>query len=60
MFQTADNISSTAFYIAADEWTRLDGQARGVGEMFGAFRSAIDFVSDMLEMATTRCFYEII
>jgi hypothetical protein len=28
--------------------------------MFGAFCSAIDFVSDMLEMATTRCFYEII
>ncbi len=28
--------------------------------MFGAFQSAIDFVSDMQEMATTRCFYEII
>ncbi len=53
MFQTADNILLTAFYTAADEWTSRDGQAWVIGKMFGAFRSAIDFVSDMLEMATT-------
>ncbi len=60
MFQTADNISAQAFYIAADEWTRKDGQDWGIGKLFGAFRSAEDFVSEMLEAAATRCFYEII
>ena len=37
MFQTADNLSVQAFYIAADEWTRKDGQDWGIGKLFGAF-----------------------
>ena len=37
MFQTADNLSAQAFYIAADEWTRKDGQDWGIGKLFGAF-----------------------
>ena len=26
MFQMADNLSPSAFYIAADDWTRKDGE----------------------------------
>ena len=32
----------------------------GLGKIFGAFRSPIDFVTQLLEIARTRCFYEII
>ena len=30
MFQTADNISAKAFYVAADTWTRKDGKIGGL------------------------------
>ena len=60
MFRVADNISPTAFYIAADEWTRKDGKQWGVGKIFGAFRNAIEFVTNLLEISQHRCFYEIV
>jgi hypothetical protein len=60
MFQVADKISSTAFYIAADDWTRPHGKAWVVGKRFGAFKNAVDFVTDFLEISHNRCFYEII
>ena len=54
------NISRTAFYFAADDWTRPKGKAWGVGKRFGAFKNAVDFVTGFLEISHTRCFYEII
>ena len=60
MFQAADNITSSAFYIAADDWTRRDGQTWGVGKRYGAFHSAAEFVTNFLEISANRCFYEII
>ena len=60
LFRVADNISSTAFYIAADEWTRKDGKKWGVGKRFGAFRNAVEFITNFLEISPTRCFYEIV
>ena len=60
MFQVADNLSPSAFYIAADDWTRKDGVQWGIGKRYGAFRSAAEFVTDFLEISRNRCFYEII
>jgi hypothetical protein len=60
MFTLADRISPDAFYIAADEWTRKDGNDWGVGKLFGAFQSAEDFVTQFPEIAPNRCFYELI
>jgi hypothetical protein len=60
MFQIADNISQTAFYIAADDWTRKPGEEPKVIKRHGAFHNAIAFVISMLEKSTNRCFYEII
>jgi hypothetical protein len=41
-------------------WTRKDGKTWGVGKKSGAFRSAETFVTEVLEISKTRCFYEII
>jgi hypothetical protein len=60
MFQVADNISTSAFYIAADDWTRKDGKDWGIGKKYGAFRSVEDFATNFLEISQNRCFYEII
>ncbi len=60
MFQIADNISSNAFYIAADDWTKGDGQNWGIGKRYGAFSNATEFVTIFLEIAQHWCFYEII
>ena len=60
MFLSADKISPNAFYVAADEWTRKDGKDWGVGKLFGAFQSASHFVTQFLEIAPNRCFYELI
>ena len=60
MFQVADNITPNAFYIAADDWTRRDGQEWGIGKRYGAFRNAAEFVTNFLEISSNRCFYEII
>ena len=60
MFQIADNLSPSAFYIAADDWTRKDGKEWGIGKRYGAFRSAVEFVTNFLEISHNRCFYEII
>jgi hypothetical protein len=55
-------LSSTAFYIAADDWTRKNGKDSewGIGKLFGAFRDDEEFVTSVLEISQTRCFYEII
>jgi hypothetical protein len=53
MFRVADNISKSAFYIPAEDWTRKDGKDFGVGpvgERFGAFCSAVYFVTIFLEI----------
>ncbi len=60
MFQIADNLSPSAFYIAADDWTRKDGKKWGIGKRYGAFCSAGEFVTNFLEISWNRCFYEII
>jgi len=60
MFQIADNLSSSAFYIAADDWTRKNGKEWGIGKRYGAFRTVEDFVTSFLEICANRCFYEII
>ena len=60
MFQIADNLSPGAFYIAADDWTRKNGKEWGIGKRYGAFRSAVEFVTNFLEISQNRCFYEII
>jgi hypothetical protein len=57
--RTCCHLGSSAFYVAADVWTRKGGEAWGLGKIFGAFRSPIDFVTQLLEIARTRCFYEI-
>ena len=59
-FQVAYNIAKDAFYIAADVWSRKDGKTWGVGKKFGAISSAESFVTELLEISKTRCFYEII
>jgi hypothetical protein len=60
MFQAADNLSPSAFYIAADDWTRREGKEWVISKRYGAFRSVTDFVTNFLEISTNRCFYEII
>jgi hypothetical protein len=60
MFQTADTLSLNAFYIAADDWTQRDGRTWGIGKRYGAFRDAMEFVTNFLEISPNRCFYEII
>ena len=60
MFQVADNLFPSAFYIAADDWTRQDGKEWGIGKRYGAFRSAAEFITNFLEVSQNRCFYEII
>ena len=60
MFQFADNITQSALYIAADDWTRKAGKEWSVGKRFGAFNSAAEFVTNFLEISSNRCFYEII
>ena len=58
--RTCSDLGSSAFYVVADVWTRKGGNAWGLGKIFGAFRSPTDFVTQLLEIARTRCFYEII
>ena len=60
MFQIADNLSSNAFYIAADDWTRRNGKEWGTGKGFSAFRDVEEFVTIFLVISQTRCFHEII
>jgi hypothetical protein len=60
MFQAADNLSPSAFYIAADDWARREGKEWGISKRYGAFCSVTDFVTNFLEISTNRCFYEII
>ena len=61
MFDIADGLSpSGAFYVAADVWTKRDGKDWSLGKVFGAFQSANAFLSQLLEIAPHRCFYEII
>jgi hypothetical protein len=57
IFQVADNLSTNAFYIAADDWTRKDGKDWGIGKRYGAFRSVEDFATSFLEISQNRCFY---
>ncbi len=49
-----------ASYIAADDWTQRDGRTWGIGKRYGAFRDAMEFVTNFLEISPNRCFYEII
>jgi hypothetical protein len=60
MFQVADNISQTAFYIAADDWTQKPGEEWKVTKRYGAFHNAVAFTTSMLKKSTNPCFYEII
>jgi hypothetical protein len=60
MFKVADGISKDAFYIAADDWTRQEGESWQAGKRSGAFTSAVSFVTNMLEISANHCFYEII
>ena len=48
------------FYVAADVWTRKAGGGWGLGKIFGAFETPHAFVTQLLEIAHNRCFYEII
>jgi hypothetical protein len=60
MFQVADNLTSSAFYIAVDDWTRRDGKEWGIGKGYGAFCSATEFITNFLEISSNHCIYEII
>jgi hypothetical protein len=60
MFHIADNLSSKAFYIAANDWTQRDGRTWEIGKRYGAFHNATEFVTNFLEISQHRCFYEII
>ncbi len=60
MFQVADNISQTAFYIATDDWTQKPDEEWKVTKRYGAFHNAVAFTTSMLKKSTNRCFYEII
>ena len=60
MFDTADSLQPNAFYVAADDWTKRDGKTWGIGKRYGAFSSAMEFVTNFLEVSRNRCFYEII
>jgi hypothetical protein len=64
MFQTAENLSSNAFYIAVDDWIQRNGRTWGIGKRYGAFHNAIEFVTNFLEISPHdgphQCFYEII
>ncbi len=56
MFQIANNLFPSAFYIAADDWTRKDGEKWGIDKRYGAFCSAVEFVTDFwkyLEIAVS-------
>ena len=53
MFQVADNLSNSAFYIAADDWTRKAGKEWGIGKRFVAFHNAVEFVTGFLEISPT-------
>ena len=62
MFTLSDAISPTAFYVAADVWSRVADSWR-LGKVFGAFCDAASFANLVLmgpQRAPTRCFYEII
>jgi hypothetical protein len=60
MVHVTDNITYSAFYIAADEWTRKPNEEWRVTKAFGAFHDAASFVKTMLEKSKARCFYKII
>ena len=72
MFSAADSIEnsnraggggsaqSLTFYVAADVWTRKKGASWGLGKIFGAFKDPHEFVTQLLEVAHNRHFYEII
>ena len=60
MFKVEDSILEDAFYIAADDWTRKAGESWQAGKRYGSFRSAAEFVTNMLEISANRCHYEII
>jgi hypothetical protein len=42
MFKVADGISKDAFYIAADDWTRQEGESWQAGKRYGALTSALN------------------
>ncbi len=50
MLQVADNITSSGFYITADDWTRQDGKEWGIGKRYGAFHSENEFVTTFLNL----------
>ena len=72
MFSVADSIEQlnragesgsvqpSTFYVAADVWTRKQGESWGLGKIFGAFETPHEFVTQLLEVAHNRHFYEII
>ena len=60
MFNASDRIAHSAFYVAADVWTKKQPSTWAVGKVFGAFGSVQEFITQMLQGAPTRCFYEII
>ncbi len=51
MFQIADNLSSNACYIAADDWTQRDWSTWGIGKRYGAFSNATDVVTNFQEIS---------
>ena len=60
MFRASDGIANSAFYVAADVWTKKQMSLWAVGKVFGAFANVQEFIAQMLQSAPTRCFYEII
>ncbi len=60
MLQVVDNFTSSAFYIAADNWTRRDGKEWGIGKRYGAFHNAVEFITNFVEISSNHCFYDII
>ena len=62
MFTVSDQISSSAFYVSADVWSR-DKESWKLTKIYGAFLDAVNFARQVLfgvHRAPTRCFYELI
>ena len=47
--------SALSRYVAADVWTRKSEEEWGLGKIFRAFQTSIDFVTQLLEIASTHC-----
>ena len=54
------SVQPSTFYVAADVWTRKKGESWGLGKIIGAFETPHAFVTQLLEVAHNRHFYEII